>query len=609
MCNNVSSNIFKYNLSDIRDLNVLRFNLSIFNSDKVIKKTDQFIKIIRVLITELFSKKFNGDIISNLIISGKCTSAQLDKLNLIFDKKSTETLKITFENLFIDYKYPLLKDTPFDTFIYKFPHLSEIDITISFFSDEKSFIKLLKNKIVKEKLTSIRFYRNDNITTNIVISLSKLKTLTKLDLDKVSNYEVVLNMILLNISLKKKITNLSLKNTKNDLLLHPYCISDFENITRLSLDCHNIPQYTLSLILSRKNIQRLVKELIIGKNNIINPNHAQFLSNFEQLERLDLRGCKFIEDSLLIILRSPNLRRTIKDISFYDPAISYTTIINEITCFNSIERLYINLNNVDNKIISMILTKKEWHTSVKEIYLYNLLEPATKFFNYISNFELLEAFGIIDPGFDGFNPVLNIFKKISHPQKIKKMLLRGFLFEENDSISVFSSFENLEVLDFSHTMFNFPCLFKILKNYKKTLKEFYLMNIPKLNIEDAIEIANFEILELLKINGTNFNFEIFNFLFGSKNLHKSITKLSFTWNFGNRIENLFLLNLFSDFEKLESLKFFSSNFDLNCLKPILQSEKIRNSLVMLKSNELTSEHTNLPGLHKKCFENRILLSP
>ncbi|KAG0431937.1 hypothetical protein DMUE_5525 [Dictyocoela muelleri] len=128
----LETNIFENDIECIENVTEFKFNLYIFNNDKVINDLKRFTKIMSFLMTRLISKNNSKIQIQKLFINGKCTSKQFKIQNLIFSGGSFKISKILIKDFFIDHNQSETVKSQFEIFIEKFQLLKELDLKISY---------------------------------------------------------------------------------------------------------------------------------------------------------------------------------------------------------------------------------------------------------------------------------------------------------------------------------------------------------------------------------------------------------------------------------------------------------------------------------------------
>ncbi|KAG0435834.1 hypothetical protein DMUE_4511 [Dictyocoela muelleri] len=590
--NHANTNIFDLDIKAIKNVNELKFNLSVFNSDKVMDDINFFIRVFKFLIYELLCNKNSETRIEKLTINGKCTPVQLKRLNLIFMDGLSGVTEIVFNGLFMDHNYSFFKPrSPFETFIKKAPVLDRLDVSISLIKNTIFFVKFLENEIVKTKLRCLKIYNNNvYITKKIASKISKLEAVEKLDLSYSSIRKKYLFIILNSPNFKITVSNLSLRGILNLDLRHARAISEYKKIEILNLEKTGMLQGNLTTILQSVHIKNTLKKLFLSNFTEIFPLHANLISDLNVLEKLDVQYCSFINDSHLIILRSEKLQKTIKEINFYNLYLNHDSLVDDLLNFNHLERLEIFFSPTNREIIEKIINKKEWHHSVKELYLhnFNLFQSPKSISDQLSLYKSLKTFGIIKPENINEFDILILLKTISSKDSIKNLVLKEISLTSLDDVSPLSSFKNVEVLDLSKSLFFKSKLTEILrlKNLQKSVKELHLAYLHNFTEDDAKEISKFENLEVLNLEGTNVSTEAFFIIFSSKSLQKSVKNLIFIWSSEFTPANLPTLNLIKNFEVLEHFTLFYSYSVHDNLKSILESEKIRKSLKFLTTKIL-----------------------
>ncbi|KAG0440843.1 hypothetical protein DMUE_1461 [Dictyocoela muelleri] len=609
--NHANTNIYDLDIRAIKNVNELKFNLTVFNSDKVMDDIYFFLKVFKFLIYELINNKNSETRIKKLTIHGKCTLIQQRRLNLIFMDELSGITDITFDSLYIDHDYSLCKPkSSFEIFIKKAPVLARLDITIPYFESENSFVKFLENKIVKTKLRDLKI-ENIYLSEKIISKISELKAVEKFDISYYKNYIQDLFPILNSPNFKKNVTDLSLREIPNLGSRNAWAISEYQKIEILNFEDTVIFPENLTTILQSVHIKNTLKKLILPNSTKIFPLHANLISDFNVLEKIGAQNCSFINDSHLIILRSEKLQKTIKEIDFIDSVTDYDSLVDDLLHFNRIERLEIFFSPTNREIIEKILNKKEWHHSVKELYLhnFNLFHSPEFLSDQLSLYKSLETFGIIKPENIGeFDPLI-LLKAISSKDSIKKLVLSEISLTGLDDVSPLSSFKNLEVLDLSKSSFLDSKSSEILKlrNLQKSVKELHLANLYNFTEDDSKEISKFENLEVLNLEGTNVSADGFFIIFNSKSLQRSIKKLSFMSPIEYEVAYLLNLSLIENFEALENFTFLSWYFDPDNLKSILKSKKIKYSLKYLNTNIFDDYYSNYNDFKNICNCNLIKL--
>ncbi|KAG0437806.1 hypothetical protein DMUE_3470 [Dictyocoela muelleri] len=580
--NKVNTDFFEFDIEAAYDIDELIFNLSIFNTDRVINDFDQFIEIMKILILGLIHEENFNNQIFKLTINGKCTSNQFIKPNSIFPEKNLKISEIKIEDLHIESNKTENPKSPVITFIEKFYSLEKLGFIISYIPNKHSFIKLLKNKIVRNKLDSLKFDKYEHITKNIAISIVKLKALRKLCLSYLPISNSVLRTILGNNKIQESLTELSLIEINCVDINNAKAISNFKKIEKLNLGISTLTDSVLQIIFDSAHLKKSLKELFLRNSIYISAKIAKLISNFEVLEKIDINFSFISSDSLGIILSNDKLKKSIKDMTFYPYYDFFTKFGKDLIQFSNLERFSTRLSKYNLEAFTNLLDEEKFRKFTKELIVTEYDDDSSyQSLTKISNIESLEAFSIMARPYTPINFIINILQNVKFHASIKKLVITGFIFEEDQNLDVFSKFENLKILEFSGCYFLNSTLSKILsfKNLKKSVTELYLRNCNNFKNDDAKNIAEFENLEVLDFYESNFTKETLSVLLNSKNLQKSIKTIRFKWHiYGNPDLNQF--SAIGNFESLENFFFSIHNdyFDTKYLYEILQNEKPKNTL-------------------------------
>ncbi|KAG0441036.1 hypothetical protein DMUE_1345 [Dictyocoela muelleri] len=607
--NKANTNIFETDIKAIRNLNGLKFNLSIFNSDKVIADFDHFIEIIRILISGLLYKKSCENQIFKLFINGKCSSKQFERLNSIFFGNNFKITEIILEDLYIDHEAITNEKSPVETFIENFYSLQKIEITVPYFKNVNSFIKFLKNKIIRNKLYSLGIIEINNFTIEIGLAISKLVGIKKLFLLNCNNFNEFLSVIFDENNVQKNLLDLSIITQGVQYGRNSFGkISNFKNLQKLDLSGIWLSDSVLSNILRSDDLKKSLKELYLPLCHDISIQTAQFIANMEVLEVFKIEHNIIKEEIMMIILSSEKLKKTIKKL-YIDPSIHFNeTMVNHLFEFAFLEEFFIYLWDNNNFNIFMgFLNDRRIRKIIKKLnFVYLENNRHDLFINSIENFKTTEILEIGSEKQDSLNKISDALQIFALKPALKSLLLKNFRIEENFDFEIFSNFKNLERLTITFCSIDGFGLSKILKleNLQKTMKELEL-SFEIFTEEDAKQIGKFYNLEKIILTMSDSTPNALKILLNSKNLQKTIKSLHIIHN--NKIEYTEIIYLLKEFEMLENLGFYDKEFDKIYLEEILKSEKLKSSLKKIYLCGWKMKFPKYQNFRKKCSENMVKL--
>ncbi|KAG0440094.1 hypothetical protein DMUE_1987 [Dictyocoela muelleri] len=605
--NKVNKNIFECDIEAIQNLNELKFNLTIFNSDKVIADFDHFIEIIRILISGLLYRKSSENQIYKLFINGKCTSKQFKRLNSIFSKNNFKIKEIKIKYLYIDHEEFGNEKSPVETFIENFYSLEKLDFTVSYFNHENSFIKLLNNKIVREKLYTLGIIRIKKIPIEIGLATSKLVSIKKLFFSNCNFLNEFLSVIFNENNLQENLLDLSITQTAKSDLGNVEEIFNFKNLQKLDLSYTCLADGVLSNILRCDFLKKSLKELNIAFCQDISLQTAQYIANMEVLEVLNIECSIGQGEIMMVILSSEKLKKTLKKFYFNPLFLFNNTMINHLFEFDFLEEVFLYLGDNDKFDIFMdfLNNKRSWKI-IKNLSLGSLNTNQYEIFiKSIKNFETIENLEIESNRWESLDKICDVLRIISLNPTLKSLELKGFIIEENFDFKIFSNFKNLESLRIKFGLFQGSGLTKILKlkNLQKTIMKLKLQYeiFPE---EDAEQIGNFHNLEKLNLSMSYSKPNSLKILLNSKNLQKSIKSLKITHS--NGLVYAEVIYFLKEFVILETLGFYDKEFDKIYLDEILKSEKLKSTLRKIYLCGWNMGYQKYKKFKRKCSENMVV---
>ncbi|KAG0430970.1 hypothetical protein DMUE_5609, partial [Dictyocoela muelleri] len=327
--------------------------------------------------------------------------------------------------------------------------------------------------------------------------------------------------------------------TKVDLIkaLLEIFIPKFGKLNKLDffLTWHNT--FKFKPILINKKFQMSITHLKLPISEDINE-CARLFKYFEVLENIDFTSLSIesLESTTLReILSSENLQKNIKIMNLTGNVLDS---IDEIIHFQSIESLNLKSCYIAEDLCNYILKCKNFQKSIRELNLSNNNEISNCCFDELSNFKVLEKLD------------LSYIKNLT-----------------NDSLHKILSCENLQ----------------------NTLKSLILTITTLITMENAEMIGKFKKLEYLRLNGCKFVGNLSYLIFKSENIKKSVKNLDLKWNEISKDD----ITEISSFDRLETLSFSFCLVKIEDLNLLLDSPKLKSSLMSINLKGIFEYRQNL----------------